>query len=917
MPKKPMLKTPQFGIRTMLVATTLVALCLVGWRERTRYLREHLYINVVDQTTGSLLPRFQYQTSVITSETDEEEIWSQWRDHSGQKELTLKVPEYCRLEFRARALDVAGGYSQQEQSILFLPHLSHKATLRLTEGKSFQSFLIDRTTGEPICGGRVVPTDGKERATFPGFFDRPNFDTEFETFSDSTGKFVVRNLDTGFAISAKGYQSRVVRFDYPNENLERLRNEGIQLELAVRIHGRIKCRETGQPITDCDVVYDNKLFRTNSNSDSNRNAYSIEERNDFNLTTKTDQEGCFELFSDSDIKNCRVWFSKKGWGRESIELSECDDDILLTPYPFELVGTVVDEAGEPVQEFEITTYANWTDVETYRFHCEKGSFRVTDDSSIFNFEVRAKNKGIFSKQIQSNWAEAQPSELVILPNGFEIAGSVLGMTNGTTARNRDVQVELKRLPSQSAPYDARFSSDAVVASTTIEPDGSFRFSHIANGFYSLVTTYFGHVVNVRPVVVDTSNILVGRIELPPLGKIRGKVRNDYGSDAPFHRTYITDKNGNPQKWFHTNHRGEFEIENVPCGRYGIGPKPEQQEFVGCCFCGRAWDIDGAFLVEPSQTTEFSYERFPLFELHGLSPEATLWANVSVSKHFSAIDFAEFKFVKSSDSSQENLSTVQVASQRQARDQEAFVLHLTQDACQQELTLVYRANRNGNANKILFRPRQLKLTCSDVDVPIEKAKPKVEITTPSDDPFDEDPFREDTSSKRSARQSELYVGKTSIFLLKQNRAISVIQSTGLQEIVPFHVQDDEPDAAIIHNTRFGWSRIHLKQPLDNEPKVHELKLEKGAEVLGKINLAELPLMPEAVRLVDERGVRLTCDVKDHSQFGFQMVWPGKWRVQLLGYDPYLGERILAERELVIVGVDSRDLELGASQASQNH
>ncbi len=916
MPRNPMLKTPQFGIRTMLVVTTLVAVCLVGWRERTRYLREHLFITVVDQSTGSLLPRFQYQTSVITSETGEEEIWSQWLEHSGPNALRVKVPEYCRLEFRARALDVAGGYRQQEQSILVLPHLSHNATLRLMEGKSFQSFLIDRTTGEPICGARIVPMEGNEHATFPGFFNQPDFDTEFETFSDSGGKFVVRNLNTAFAIGAKGYQSRVVRFEYPDENLERLRNEGIQLEPAVRIHGRIKCGETGQPITDCNVVYDNKLFRASSNRDFNQDAYLIQERSDFNLTTKTDEEGCFELFSDSDFKNCRVWFSKKGWSKKTIDLSKCDDDIVLERCPFELVGTVEDETGEPVQEFEITTFSNWRDGRIHTFQCEKGTFRITDEKPFVNFEVHARNKGVFLKQNQSNGDETQLSERVILPNGFEITGSVLQKAALPNGGRSEVQIELKRLTSKNDKYEIEYAGHASVASTTSDQNGSFRFSHIANGSYSLLTSYFGHVVNIRPVVVSNSNVLVGRIELPPLGRVRGKVRNEDGSDAPFHRTYLTDQEGNPQKWFHTNHLGEFEIENVPCGRYGIGPQPKQRTFVGCAFGGLVWDIDGAVLVEPAQTTEFSYERFPLFKIHGLNPEATLWANVPFSKPSSTIDFAEFDVVKSSDSSEENLSIAQVVSQIQARDQQAFVLNSSQDDCQQELTLVYQANRNRNANKVLFRPRQLKLTCSDVDVPIEKAKPKVEITAPSDDPFSEEPFGEDTSSKRSAPQSELYVGKTSVFLLKQNRAISLVQSVGLQEIVPFHVQEDEPDAAIIHNTRFGWSRIHLKHPLFGESKVHELKLEKGAEVLGKINLAELPLMPESVRLTDGKGVSWTCQVED-SKFGFQKIWPGKWRVQLLGYDPYLGEQILAEREIVIEGFDSYDFELGASNVPQNH
>jgi hypothetical protein len=917
MPRNPMLKTPQFSIRTMMVVTTLVAVCLVGWRERTRYLREHLFVSVVDQVTGSLLPRFQYQTSVITSETGEEGIWSQWQEHSGPNALTLKVPQYCRLEFRARALDVAGGYRQQEQSILVLPHLSHNATLRLTEGKGFQSFLIDSTTGEPICGARIVSANAQEDDTSPCFFEsQPYFDAEFETFSDSNGRFVVRNLDTVFAIDAPKHQSKIVRFaGVSGDDLTLLRNNGIKLEPAIRIHGRVTCRETGKPISNCKVLYDKKLYR----SKGKFQPFSANEWNKFNLVAQTDEMGGFEFFADSDTEDCQVWFSKDGWSKESVGLNSCDENISLEPWPFELVGTVVDESGEPVQEFEIKTYSNWIDVETHSFLCEKGSFRITDDKSIVSFEVHAKDKGIFSKQIQSNWAETPLSEHVIMPNGFDIAGSVLGKAVISNGARSEVRIELTRLTSKYDKYEVQYAGRASVADTTVDQNGSFRFSHIANGTYLLVTSYFGHVINTRPVVVNNSNVLVSPIELPPLGKIRGKVRKQDGSDAPFHRTYLTDQEGNPQKWFHTNHLGEFEIENVPCGRYGIGPQPKQRMFVGCGFGGRAWDVDGALLVEPALTTEFKYDRFPLFEIHGLRPEAILWSNVSVSKQFSAIDFAEFEFAKLADSSQENLSTAQMVSQTQARDHQAFVLSLIQDACEQEITLVYRANRNGNANKILFRPRQLKLTCSDVHVPIEKAKPEVEITTPSDDPFKEAPLGEDTSSKSSAPQSELYVGKTSIFLLllQQNRVLSVIQSTGLQEIVPFHVHDDEPDAAIIHNTRFGWTRIHFKQPFDRATNVHELKLEKGAEILGRINLADLPLMPETVRLVDEQGVTLTCDVEDDSKFSFQKIWPGKWRAQLLGFDPYLGERILAQRELVIEGVDSLDLELGAPQASQNN
>ena len=910
-----LLKTPQFSIRTMLVATTLVAVCLVIWRERTRYLREHLFVNVVDQVTGGLLPRFQYQTSVITSETGEDEAWSQWRDHPGQSSLTLRVPEFCKLEFRARALDVAGGYRQQEQSILVLPQLTHNATLRMTEGKSFQSFLIDSTTGKPICGARVVPVDrqdDEEHANSRDVFQHqePYFDSEFETFSDSTGKFVVRNVSTDFAIGAKKYQCKVVRFENaPEGDLEHWRKNGIALEPAVKIQGQVKCRETGEPIKDCDVVYDNKLFPAKVIFGRQFQPLSIQERNEFNLVTKTDDTGHFELFAESEIKDHRVWFSKKGWCKESLELSSCDDAINLEPWPFELAGVVVDESGDAIQEFEIKTFSNSTDVETDRFQRNDGSFRIRAHSTISYFEVHANNKAIYSKQIDSNWAENKTNERVVMSNGHEVVGTVVGKVIGPNAGPSDVQIQLERFPSPDYTHSKQYSGDAMVASTIVGPDGSFRLNHVAGGSYKLVTSYFGHVVNTRPIVVDKTTVTVGTIELPPVGKIQGKVCNEDGSDAPFHRTYITDHQREPRKWFHTNHRGEFEVENVPCGWYGIGPKPARLQMLCCFGCG--WSTDGAILVEPAQTTEFSYEHLPLFDLHGLSPLAANQVDVSPSKQSTSnwLDFA-----KTLDTSNGSLSTIQVTSQSRARDQEAFTVHLTQGACKQELTLVYRANRSGSPNPILFRPGQLQLRCSDADVPLEKAKLEKEFIEPNTDETSDDPFSQDTSLSASALQAELYAGRTTVFLLKQNRVISEVHSIGPQEIIPFHVHDEDPNSAIIYNTRFGWSRINFKRQHGSGPNVHELTLNKGAEIQGKVKLAELPLMPKAVRMLDEQAVSLTCEIKQDGTFEFKQIWPGKWRLQMLGYDPYLGERILANREMLIEGIDSQDLEFGASNSS---
>ena len=242
------------------------------------------------------------------------------------------------------------------------------------------------------------------------------------------------------------------------------------------------------------------------------------------------------------------------------------------------------------------------------------------------------------------------------------------------------------------------------------------------------------------------------------------------------------------------------------------------------------------------------------------------------------------------------------------------MHLKQGACKQELTLVYRANRSGSPNQILFRSSQLQLRCSDADVPLEKAKLEKEYNEPNTDETSDDPISQDASSSASALQAELYAGRTTVFLLKQNRVISEIHSAGLQEIISFYVHDEDPDSAIIHNTRFGWSRINFKRQHGSGPNVHELTLNKGAEIQGKVKLAELPLMPTAVRMLDEQAVSLTCEIMQDDTFEFKQIWPDKWRLQMLGYDPYLGERILANREMLIEGIDSQDLEFGASNSS---
>ena len=116
----------KFRLRTLLILTTAVAVCLGAWLERRKYLRTHLFVNVVDSASGTRLSRFQYRTEIITSNTkpgflDPMQHWSEWAEHQGASTLVMPVPEHCEAHLAIRAIDLDGGYVQTEHTQLVLP----------------------------------------------------------------------------------------------------------------------------------------------------------------------------------------------------------------------------------------------------------------------------------------------------------------------------------------------------------------------------------------------------------------------------------------------------------------------------------------------------------------------------------------------------------------------------------------------------------------------------------------------------------------------------------------------------------------------------------------------------------------------------------------------------------------------------
>jgi hypothetical protein len=78
----------KFRLQTLFIVTTAMAVCLGAWLERRKYLRTHLFVDVVDSASGTRLSRFQYCTEIITSDTkpgflDPMQHWSEWAEHRG------------------------------------------------------------------------------------------------------------------------------------------------------------------------------------------------------------------------------------------------------------------------------------------------------------------------------------------------------------------------------------------------------------------------------------------------------------------------------------------------------------------------------------------------------------------------------------------------------------------------------------------------------------------------------------------------------------------------------------------------------------------------------------------------------------------------------------------------------------------
>ncbi len=150
----------RFGIRSILVLVTVVAVFMFGMNERQRYFREHVFVTVLDAANGTQVSEYRLRTWVITKDSGVAPEWSDWSKHNSPSSLPIKVPAHCRLVINVQAIGFPEGCHVEAGAMLVSPDLSHQCSMRITKSFQMTGSIVDATTSEPINRVVVAPTSG-------------------------------------------------------------------------------------------------------------------------------------------------------------------------------------------------------------------------------------------------------------------------------------------------------------------------------------------------------------------------------------------------------------------------------------------------------------------------------------------------------------------------------------------------------------------------------------------------------------------------------------------------------------------------------------------------------------------------------------------------------------------------------------
>ncbi len=319
----------------------------------------------------------------------------------------------------------------------------------------------------------------------------------------------------------------------------------------------------------------------------------------------------------------------------------------FTNGPCILSGRVVDEQGSPVRKFGLRVFLKFSFVESYLFEIEepKGRFNLNCPQPIAGYIVQADSFALEQRGFLERTELAMPDtadQTVLLKRGLRISGSLeltkdhrkvptLVLIDGRldTYQNywRTLSDEEREWSQQIIEQPSSFPSLAHVYQYRQQPnsDGDFAFENLQNGAYCLFVFYNDQLLTQKQIRLDSTNVAIEPIVVPPTGRIQGIVkefplgRMSPGSSPfpkssinPFEIYVLSRLNSNSRKLFRGDHSGRFELDDILAGQYRV--IAHKKLFRSAVYNPPFLVLNPPFLVSGGKVTEVDSDYAPILEI---------------------------------------------------------------------------------------------------------------------------------------------------------------------------------------------------------------------------------------------------------------------------------------------------------------
>ncbi len=520
-------------------------------------------ITVIDAQTESPIPAFDYfyYVAAASGYTAGDRQWTAVESETGS--ITLHLPASCQLTFAARAR----GYVYDTLDVKYYDIQTNAPRQRdhaLKRGITVTGRVIDAATSQPVAGVRISP----EVFCNPG--SRPDHDRS--TFSDATGAFRIDGIAReGGSVEFEhadylpaGWRSYDLSADAPRPAT------GITIELRAgeTIFGVVS-DPAGTPIAGANVdAYHGKKAVTAA-------------------------DGSF-----------RIRGVYKGWGYGDLYVNVKHPDYMeywKTPHDmppegfkvtlqplFKITGRVVAPDGKPVTRFAVMAGPGKT---PDKYFCRCADATDTDGRFTIAIDTRATWLGGTAASGEHleprHWlavradgyevwedlvpfAETGATVTVSLKSGFDVSGRLTGIPGGFAAA--EATLIPQREPSADIVLSGNASQQFATINTSVNPDGTWRFTHVRPDKYALRIAGHGITPYTTSFEVTSADLAIDPIEVQRTGRVTGQILTSQRQPWAFARGVLSHPalGDDNSRHFRAAQDGTFTLDDVPAGEAQVG-----------------------------------------------------------------------------------------------------------------------------------------------------------------------------------------------------------------------------------------------------------------------------------------------------------------------------------------------------------